>query len=74
MESAPTTTESQNTGRVLLTVEAAARQLSVGRTTMYQLIKAGDIATVRVGQLRRVPAAALDEYIERLTGPGQAAA
>lgn len=67
MESAPNATQTQITGRVLLTVEAAARQLSIGRTTMYQLIKAGEIATVRVGQLRRVPAAALDEYIAQLT-------
>lgn len=48
--------------RVLLTVEAAADQLSIGRTTMYALIRAGDIATVRVGRLRRIPADALTAY------------
>lgn len=52
--------------RHLLTVEAAARQLSVGRTTMYALIKAGHIATVRVGHLRRVPHDALSAYVAQL--------
>lgn len=52
--------------RVLLTVEEAADQLSIGRTTMYALIKAGHIATVRVGHLRRVPTVALTEYVQRL--------
>lgn len=53
--------------RVLLTVEDAAHQLSIGRTTMYALIKSGAILTVRVGQLRRVPADAITAYIHQLT-------
>lgn len=66
MEPAPGITN-QTTGRSLLTVEAAARQLSIGRTTMYALIKAGHITTVRVGQLRRVPASSLAAYVDQLT-------
>lgn len=53
--------------RTLLTVEAAAARLSVGRTTMYALLKTGAIESVRVGRLRRVPAAALTAYVTRLT-------
>lgn len=53
--------------RVLLTVEAAAKQLSIGRTTMYELIKAGHIASVRIGQLRRVPTTALAAYVQQLS-------
>lgn len=52
--------------RILLTVEAAADQLSIGRTTMYALIKARTIESVRVGRLRRVPASALTDYTTRL--------
>lgn len=52
--------------RVLLTVEEAAKRLSIGRTTMYALIKAGHVATVRLGHLRRVPADALDNYVRQL--------
>lgn len=51
----------------LLTVEAAAKRLSIGRTTMYGLIKANQITTIRVGHLRRVPLFAITEYVERLT-------
>ncbi|MFF4595271.1 excisionase family DNA-binding protein [Amycolatopsis sp. NPDC001319] len=59
--------------RILLTVEEAAEQLSIGRTTMFALIKAGDITTVRVGRLRRVPATAVADYVDRLTSAGTAA-
>jgi excisionase family DNA binding protein len=52
--------------RTLLTVEAAATHLSIGRTTMYALIKTGAIESVRVGRLRRVPAEAINDYIARL--------
>lgn len=48
----------------LLTVEAAARALSIGRTTMYALIRDGHITTVRIGHLRRVPADALTAYVQ----------
>ncbi|HEX5405328.1 MAG TPA: excisionase family DNA-binding protein [Pseudonocardiaceae bacterium] len=52
--------------RELLTVEAAAARLSIGRTTMFALIGRGEIASVRVGRLRRVPATALTAYIDQL--------
>ena len=53
--------------RELLSVEAAAEQLSIGRTTMFALIKAGHVDTVRIGRLRRVPKAAITAFIERLS-------
>lgn len=58
--------------RTLLSVEAAAAQLSIGRTTMYALIGAGAIESVKVGRLRRVSADALTGYVARL-GAGQRA-
>lgn len=56
----------------LLTVEAAARRLSIGRTTMYALLKTGRVSSVRIGRLRRIPAPALTEYTKRLTTGQQA--
>jgi excisionase family DNA binding protein len=50
----------------LLTVEEAARRLSLGRTTLYALLKEGQITSVRIGRLRRIPAEALTAYITRL--------
>jgi excisionase family DNA binding protein len=52
--------------RVLLTVEAAAERLSISRTRMYILIKSGDVMSVRVGRLRRVPVFALEAYTAHL--------
>lgn len=59
--------------RVMLTVEAAAAQLSISRTRMYALIKTGDVFSVRVGKLRRVPAEALTDYVRQLTAAQSAA-
>jgi excisionase family DNA binding protein len=52
--------------RVLLSVEDAANRLSISRTRLYGLLKTGDIASVRIGRLRRVPAEAIAEFITRL--------
>ena len=59
--------------RTLLSVEAAATQLSIGRTTMYALIKTGAITSVRIGRLRRIPAEALTAYTDRLIAEQHAA-
>jgi len=53
-------------GAVLLRVEDAASRLGIARTLMFRLIKDGEVESVRVGRLRRVPVASLDEYVERL--------
>ncbi|MBE9498487.1 helix-turn-helix domain-containing protein [Streptomyces sp. GKU 257-1] len=50
----------------LLTVEEAARRLGIGRTVCYRLISAGELESVTVGRLRRVPADAVPEYVSRL--------
>ncbi|MFI7217902.1 helix-turn-helix domain-containing protein [Micromonospora maritima] len=52
--------------RIVLTIEEAARRLGIGRTTMYALVKSGQIRTVTIGRLRRVPAFCLDEYVQNL--------
>lgn len=52
--------------RVLLTVEAAAARLSISRTRMYALLKSGDVTSVRVGRLRRIPATALETFAAQL--------
>lgn len=59
--------------RLLLTVEAAAERLSISRTRMYALIKSGEVISVRVGRLRRVPISALDTFMARLMAGQQVA-
>ncbi|WP_442819662.1 helix-turn-helix domain-containing protein [Streptomyces sp. NBC_00841] len=46
-----------------VTVEEAARRLSIGRTTMYGLIRDGAVPTVPFDRSRRVPVQALVDYL-----------
>jgi excisionase family DNA binding protein len=52
-------------GVLLLTMIEAARVLSIGRTTMYELVGAGDIEVVHIGRSARVPVAAVEEFVEQ---------
>jgi len=54
------------TRALLLTVREVAERLGCGRTFVYELISSGEIETVKLGRLRRVPVAALDALVERL--------
>lgn len=51
---------------VLLTVEEAARRLRIGRTVCYRLISSGELESITVGHLRRVPVDAVPEFVTRL--------
>ncbi|GAA3051977.1 helix-turn-helix domain-containing protein [Streptomyces glomeratus] len=53
---------------LLLTVEEAARRLGIGRTTCFALIASGELESVKVGSLRRIPVDALVAYVGRLRG------
>ena len=50
---------------LLLTMSEAARVLSIGRTTMYELVGAGEIEVVHIGRSARVPVAGIEEFVER---------
>jgi excisionase family DNA binding protein len=52
--------------RIVLTVEEAADRLGLGRTMVYALVRSGDIESIAIGRLRRIPVDALDEFVERL--------
>lgn len=56
--------------RVLLTVEEAAKRLHIGRTTAWGLVKNGELHSVQIGRLRRVPSSAVDTYAARLAACG----
>lgn len=52
--------------RLLLSVEEAAERLGIGRSLMYELISSGQVASIRVGRLRRIAPEALSDYIAAL--------
>jgi excisionase family DNA binding protein len=54
--------------KLLLKPEEAAEVLSIGRSKIYELIGTGELASVRIGASRRIPAEALVEFVNRLRG------
>jgi excisionase family DNA binding protein len=50
----------------LLTITEAAQALSIGRSTLYARVKAGDIRTCTIGDRRLVSVEALDAYVQAL--------
>jgi excisionase family DNA binding protein len=51
--------------RLVLTIEEAAKVLRIGRTTMFALVSDGEIRSFLIGRSRRIPLAAIDEYVKR---------
>lgn len=56
---------------LLLKVDDAAHRLNISRAQIYRLMAAGELRSVSIGTARRVPAAALDEYVARLVEAAQ---
>ncbi|MGH3860396.1 helix-turn-helix domain-containing protein [Actinokineospora sp.] len=52
--------------RHLYKVEDAAALLSVSRSVVYELIRAGQLRSVVIGRSRRVPAKAINDFITQL--------
>ena len=48
--------------RVISGVEAAA-VLGISRSKLYEFVAAGEIRSIRIGRLRKIPVAAIDEFI-----------
>lgn len=51
---------------LLLTPEEAAAELRIGRSRMYDLIRTGEVLSVRVGGSRRVVRESLTDYVTKL--------
>jgi excisionase family DNA binding protein len=51
---------------MLLTIDEAAASLRVSRWSVYNLIRSGQLRTIRIGRRRLVPMNALTECLERL--------
>ncbi len=53
-------------GSVLLIAEKVAEILSVGRSTVFELIATGELRSVKIGRARRITVSAVREYVARL--------
>ncbi len=52
--------------KLLLKPEEAAEILSIGRSKVYELMGTGELASVRIGRCRRIPAEALSDFVAGL--------
>jgi len=56
-------TERTDDGCVLLTIDDAADRLRLSRSTLYLMIRRGELPVVRVGTVQRIPLDALRAWI-----------
>lgn len=49
----------------LLTVPQAMARLKISRSALYDLLRTRNLASLTIGRARRIPAHALDDYIQR---------
>lgn len=47
----------------LLSPEQAAELLGCRRTMIFAMLARGDLVSIKLGRLRRIPASAIDKYI-----------
>ena len=50
--------------KLLYRVETAASKCEMGRSKFWELVMSGEIPSIKIGRSRRIPAAALDAWIE----------
>jgi excisionase family DNA binding protein len=58
-------TTRNNEARKLMSPEEVAEYLGCGRTFAFELLKTGEIPSLKLGRLRRVRRVDVDDYIER---------
>ena len=52
--------------KLLLSSSEAAERLSMGRSKIYELMRRGELRSVKIGGCRRIPRAALDDFVADL--------
>jgi len=55
----------------LLTIDEAAKALSLSKATVYRLAQRGLLKTVTVGRARRIALADLEAFVEQLRRAGE---
>lgn len=58
--------------RELLRAEEVARVLGIGRSKVFEMLRAGELPVIRLGRSVRIPRRALAEWIEQRTEQGGA--
>ena len=64
----PRLTVTSEVASLMYRVDEAAAALRLSRSSVYELIRSGQLRTVKQGRRRLVPVAALAEYVASLGG------
>jgi len=68
MKEQPTETEEQH--QLLITVDEAARRLSIGRSHVYEQMRLGVLRSIHIGRSRRILESDLVRFIDDLLVQG----
>ncbi|MDR2560359.1 MAG: helix-turn-helix domain-containing protein [Holophagales bacterium] len=58
--------ENSTETRILYGIRELTKQLSVSRSTLYNLFRTGELAFVKIGERRLVEASAIADFIQRM--------
>jgi excisionase family DNA binding protein len=53
----------ENDERLVLSIDEAARKLGISRESAYRAAKNGELPTIKIGSLLRVPKIKLDRFV-----------
>ncbi|MGH3769600.1 MAG: helix-turn-helix domain-containing protein [Pseudonocardiaceae bacterium] len=56
----------ETTAKLAYGIDEGCSTLSIGRTAMFDLLRKGEIKSVKIGRRRLIPAASLEAYVGRL--------
>ena len=51
--------------RLLASPDEACVVLNIKRSTLFKMLEAGEIPSIKIGRLRRIPVEGLRRYVER---------
>lgn len=60
--------QSEDSKSLLITIDEAAKRLSIGRSHIYQQIQLGRLRSVRIGRSRRILESDLAAFVAELLG------
>lgn len=52
----------------MISIDDLCEMLAIGKNTAYHLLKTNQIRAFKIGRIWKIPASAIDDYINRMTG------
>lgn len=55
-----------NSSALALTIKDVQSELSLSRSRICELIRSGELPSIKIGRSRRIPRKAIEEFLDRL--------